>query len=203
MTTDLQTHINGRIRGRAVPELPAHTFKDSGITVRLHKLSPMTSQEIISQVRRELKDEEPLPPLVEVDYGAGKITEPHKGHPVYQERLAAWEAKVNQTANDRLFKLACLDAVELAIGDAERAAIERKKRFLKIAAHVEWHDDPELLPEENERWFYITHIACGSPDDIQEFYNAIATRSQPTEAAVEAHKASFPGDAQGSERVEL
>lgn len=196
--TTLTDHVNGRIRGRAVPELPVHTFKDSGISVRLHKLSPMTSQEILAQCKRELADEEPKPPLFEVDYGNGKILEPNTGHEVYVRNRAAWEEKVNKLANDRLFKLAALDAVELTIGDVERASIVRTKRYLKIAAKVEWQDDPDLTPEENERYFYIRHIACGSQEDITEFYTAIALRSQPTEAAIEQHKQSFPGELPGS-----
>lgn len=194
MTDTLTERINGRVRGRGVPELPLHTFKDSGITVRLHKLSPMTSEEIMAQCRRELADSEPQPPIVEVDYGQGKIKQAHKGDPVYAELLKDWGARVNKLANDRLFKLATLDAVELTIGEHERALIVRKKRFMKIAAHVEWEDDPDLTPEENERYFYVRHVACGSAEDIQEFYAAIATRSQPTEAAVEGYKETFPRD---------
>ena len=203
MTTDLATHINGRLKGRATPELPAFTFKDSGVTVRLHKLSPMTAQEVVSQARREMASEEPQPPMVEVDYGNGKVTEPHRGHPVYVERHADWEARVQSLANERLFRLACLDAIEVEIGETEKHAIERKKRYLRIAARIDHEDDPLLTPEENEQLFFITHIACATPDDLREFYQAIIMRSQPTEAAIEAHKASFPGDVQGPERVEL
>ena len=194
MTTLLTDHINGRQRGRAVPELPTHTFKDSGITVRLHKLSPITNQQILAQCRRDLADTKPAPPMTEIDYGAGKVLEPHTGHPLYQEKLAAWNADVNRLANDRLFKLAALDAIEVTIGETERAQIARRKRFLKVAAHVAWEDDPDLTPEENDQLFYVSHICCATPEDLQDFYAAVALRSQPTEAAVEAHKASFPGD---------
>lgn len=199
-TTDVQ---NGRHKGRAVPALPTHTFQDSGITVRLHKLSPMTSQEIIAAVRRELADTRPEAPRFEVDYGRGKIEEPNEAHPVYQRLLKEWEASVSKLANERLFKLACLDAVELTIDDAIREQIRRKKRLMKIAARLDWQDDPDLEPDENDQLFYITHIACASPDDVQEFYQAIALRSQPTEAAIEQHKQSFRGDVQTAERVEL
>lgn len=195
--------LNGRAKGRAAPGLPTHTFRDSGITVRLHKLSPLTSQEIIAAVRRELKDSEPPPPLSEVDYGNGKVMEPNKLHPVYVERLKAWEAQINKVANERLFRLACLDAVELTIGDAEREAIARKKRMFRLVAKLDWQDDPDLTQDENDQIFYVSHIACASPEDLQEFYMAIATRSQPTEAAVELHKASFPGDVSGPVDLEL
>lgn len=197
MTSDLVQHVNGRARGRAVPAVPTHTFQDGGITVRLHKLSPISGQEIAAQCRRDLAESKPVPPLMEVDYGNGKILEPHIGHPLYQEKLAAWVAEVNKLANDRLFKLAALDAVEVTIGDIERTIIARKKRMLRLAANITWEDDPELTQDENDQLFYVTHICCASPEDLQEFYMAVATRSQPTEAAVEAHKASFPGDVQG------
>src|SRR5262249_3664543 len=121
----------------------------------------------------------------------------HTGHPVYQELLAAWESKCNALANDRLFAVAALIAVELTIGDAERAAISRKKRIQKIAGHLEWQDNPELLPEEKDKIYYIKYICCASPEDLKEFYEAVAMRSQPTEAAVERHKATFQGDVQG------
>lgn len=193
MTTET---LNGKARGRVVP-LPTHTFKDSGVTVCLHKLSPMTSQEIISQVRRELAEEEPQPPVIEVNYGRGPVQEANPGDPRYVERHQAWEQQVSRIANERLFKLAALDAVEIEIGDAERAQIAKTKRYLKVAAHVDWHDDPDLTPDENDQYFYVRHVACGSAEDIQEFYAAIATRSQPTEAAIERHKATFQGDIQG------
>ena len=194
MTTDVH---NGRSKGRAVPDVPTHTFRDSGITVRLHKLGPMTSQEIIAQVRRELAESEPQPPVFEVDYGDGKRKEPNRAHPSYVADMAEWESKVSRLANERLFKLAALDAVEITIDDAIRAQIKRKKRILLVAAGIEWLDDPNLTADENDQLFYVTHIACASPEDLKEFYLAVAMRSQPTEAAIEQHKATFPGDVQG------
>lgn len=198
MSTDTQIHANGRVRGRAVPELPLHTFKDSGVTVRLHKLSPMTGQEIHAVVERELADDKPRPPIVDVDYGQGKLAMPHEGDPVYQELLAAWRKRVNTIANDRLFKVAALLAVELTVGERERTQIDRTKKYLRLAGKLEWQDDSELSQEENDQLFYMTHIACGSAEDLQEFYMAIATRSQPTEAAIERHKETFPGNLSGA-----
>lgn len=199
-TTDTQ---NGHSRGRLVPAVPTHTFKDSGITVRLHKLSPMTSQEIIGAVQRERADDKPDPPMIEQDYGKGKIQEPHYGHPVYVDRLQRWQAECNAEANKRLFRLACLAAVEVEMTPEVQAAIVRKKRLMRIAARLEWIDDPDLEPHENDQIFYVTHICCASPEDVQEFYQAIALRSQPTEAAIEQHKQSFRSDVQEPEHMEL
>lgn len=188
----LTEHINGRTPN--VSATPMHTFRDSGVTVKLRKLSPMTGHQVAQQVQRELAESKPEPPIVEVDYGQGKIQQPHTGDPVYKQRLAAWDAEVTTIANQRMFKLAALLAVEVTIQSSERAQIARTKRLLKITTGVEWHDDPELDEAENLQLFYMTHIACGSPDDLQEFYQAIATRSGPTEAAIERHKESFPSD---------
>jgi len=194
-TTDTQ---NGRQKGRVVPPVPTHTFRDSGITVKLHKLSPMTSQEIMTAVQRERADTKPEPPQFEVDYGKGKVQEPHYGHPVYQERLQRWQAECNTEANRRLFRLACLAAVEVEMTPEVQAQIARKKRLMRLAAKLEWEDDPDLEPSENDQIFYVTHICCASPDDVQEFYQAIALRSQPTEAAIDQHKQSFRSDVQGA-----
>lgn len=199
-TTDVQ---NGHSRGRAVPALPTHTFKDSGITVRLHKLSPMTSQEIIAAVRRELADTRPEPPRFEVDYGKGKIEEPNEAHPVYQRLLKEWESSVQSLANERLFRTACLVAVELDIDDGWRAHVRVLRRQLRATAKIDFVDDPDLEQDENDQIFYITHHACKSVEDIKEFYQAIAMRSQPTEAAIDQHKQSFRSDVQAPVGVEL
>lgn len=197
----LTERINGRYDRVTGP--PMHTFRDSGIAVKLRKLSPMTSQDIVAQCRRDLADSEPKPPIVEIDYGQGTIKEPNRGDPTYTRLHAEWETEVNKLANERLFKLAALDAVEITIGAEERAQIARAKRIMKIAAHIDWQDDPELTEAENLQYFYIRHIACGSPEDVQEFYQAVATRSQPTEAAIERHKETFPRDVSGSVDLEL
>lgn len=188
----LADRVNGRYTSVSGP--PMHTFRDSGVTVKLHKLGPLTNNEIIQAAQRELADEKPQPPVVEVDYGQGTTQEPNEGDPVYVKRLSAWQAKCNALANERLFKLACLVAVEVSLTDADKQAIAQRKRLLRLAAHLDWQDDPALTQDENDQIFYITHIACASPDDLKEFYQAIATRSQPTEAAVQSHKDSFPGD---------
>lgn len=190
----LTERVNGRY---TVSGPPMHTFKDSGVAVKLRKLSPMISQDIIAQCRAERADSEPQPPLVEVDYGQGAIKQPNKADPIYVQLHQEWESAVNKLANERLFKLAALCAVEISLTSEDKARIEHTKRLLRITARVDWQDDPELTEAENLQYFYVRHIACGSAEDVQEFYQAVATRSQPTEAAIERHKATFPGDVSG------
>lgn len=183
---------NGHVKGRAVPALPTHTFQDTGITVRLRKLSPMTSQRLSEALRREFPP--PSPPTYAVQYGDQTVMEPNDADPTYQARLTRWQEETARTFNERLLKLVCIDAVEVEIGEAEKEQIARKKRNLERAG-IAWGDDPTLDADENLRYFYVQHLCFGSADDMRELYAAVNTRSQPTEAAVVAHIDTFSGDA--------
>ena len=183
---------NGHVKGRAVPALPTHTFQDTGITVRLRKLSPMTAQRLNEAIRKEFPP--PSPPTYEVEYGDTKVREINDADPTYQARYQRWEQDTARLFNERLLKLVCLDAIEVDIGKAEKAEIARKKRNLERAG-IAWEDDPDLTEDENLRYFYVQHCCFGSSEDMKELYAAVNTRSQPTEAAVQAHIAAFPGDA--------
>lgn len=183
---------NNGVKGREVPPLPTHTFRDTGITVRIHKLSPMTNQRLSEAIRKKLPP--PDPPTYEVEYGSTKVQEPNEADPTYLARLQRWRQEAAKLYNERLLELVCLDAVEVEIGEAEHEVITRKKRYLKRQGIV-WKDDPELTEEENLRCFYVQHCCFGSGEDMAELYVAVTERSQPTEAAVQAHIDTFPGDA--------
>jgi hypothetical protein len=183
---------NGHAKGRAVPALPSHTFQDTGITVRLRKLSPMTNQRLSEAIRREFPP--PEPPTYEVEYGDQKVREINDADPTYVARYQRWEQDAARIFNERLLKLVCLDAVEVEIGETERTEIERKKRSLSRVGAA-WEDDPTLDEDENLRYFYVQHCCFGSGDDMRELYAAVNMRSQPTEAAVQAHIETFSGDA--------
>ena len=183
---------NGHVKGRAVPALPLHTFQDSGITVRLRKLSPMTSQRLSEAVRREFPP--PDPPTYEVEYGDTKVREINDADPTYLARRQRWQEETAQIFNERMLKLVCLDAIEIDLDKYAQAEITRKKRSMAVVG-VKWEDDPELSVDENARLFYVQHCCLASSDDLRELYTAVTARSQPTEAAVQAHVETFPGDA--------
>ena len=43
----IMEHVNGnQAAGRVVPPLPEHTFRDSGITIRIRKVGPTTQQRL-------------------------------------------------------------------------------------------------------------------------------------------------------------
>lgn len=191
MTTDVQ--VNGHHpKGRVVPALPSHTFRDSGITVQFYRIGPMTRQQISLQVQRDTP--KPPPPIVETELGP----EPNEADPDYERQLRGWESACTQELNMRLLKIAALNT----ICDLDAGAIARAKRNLALAK-TPWEDDPSLTDEENDRVCYIFHVAIATQDDLEEFGASILTRSQPTEAAVQAHIDSFPSDTSGPGRVRV
>ncbi len=191
MTTDILERTNGhQQKGRTVPPLPQFTFKDSGITVQFYRIGPMTRQQISLQVQRDIP--KPPPPIVQTEIGP----EENEADPDYEKQLRAWEAACTQELNLRLLKIAALNTV----CDVDTAAVARVKRNL-AAAKTPWEDDTALADEDNDRICYILHVAIATQEDLEEFGTAILTRSQPTEAAVQAHIDSFPGVTQGTGRV--
>lgn len=148
----------------------------------------MTQQALRGAVLRDLP--RPQPPLAEgVERADGTYElEPNDADPDYAARLAAWDEAVKLEFNARLFKLACLNCeVEL-----DGALLEETRHNL-AAIGVRWEKDAALTDDENDRVFYIEHVACATPEDMQEFYGSIIRRSVPTEAAIQEHTDSFRG----------
>lgn len=179
-------HANGHAKGRAVPPLPMHTFQDSGITVGIRKIAPSTQQRLHDLILRE--HPKPQPPVVETELGSEK----NAADPDYLARLDEWKGSVNRMISTRMFKLACLEC-EVEI-DAEEVA--RKQAHFR-AIGLDWEDDPNLSDEQNAKLFYLQHIACATPDDMKEFYEAVTRRSTPTEAAIQRHIDTFRSDVSG------
>lgn len=184
---------NGHAKGRAVPSLSQHTFKDSGITIGIRKVGPATQQRLAQLIMRD--DPEPAPPVVQTELGP----EPNPADPAHERAVRDWQQRTGLVLNERLMTLAALEA-EVEIGDAERAEIARRQRHLK-AVGMGWEPNPGLDDAENERVFYILYVACATPDDLAEFGKAVTQRSVPTEEAVQRQLATFPGDVPGEGRV--
>lgn len=88
--------------------------------------------------------------------------------------------------------IAALEA-EVTIDDAARQDIARKKRHLSLIG-IPYEDNPDLTDAENEKVFYILHVAAGTPEDLGEFSQAVLRRSVPTEEAVQSQIATFQRD---------
>lgn len=183
----IMEHVNGHgQRGRIAPALPEHTFKDSGVTIHFHKIGPSTQQKIAQQIMREMP--EPQPPTVDTELGP----EANAADPAYLAARDEWQQTTGRELSERLMLIAALEA-EVTIDDRARADIARRKRSLTIAK-TPHGDNPDLTAEENEKVFYILHVAASSPEDLREFGSAILRRSVPTEEAVQTHVATFQRD---------
>jgi hypothetical protein len=187
----IMEHVNGtHARGRIVSALPEHTFKDSGITIKIRKVGPTTQQRLAQQIRKDIP--EPAIPTVDTELGP----EPNDADPTYLAAQAAWDQQTRMALNERLMLIAALEA-EVTIDDAARADIARKKRHMSLIG-IPYEDNPDLTDAENEKVFYILYVAAASPEDLGEFAAAVLRRSVPTEEAVQAQIATFPGDLPGA-----
>jgi len=185
--TQLMEHVNGT-RGRTAPALPEHTFKDSGITIRIRKVGPTTQQRLAQAIMRELP--EPQPPTIETELGP----EPNAADPAYMLAKAQWDQETQRELVNRLMLIAALEA-EVTIDAQARIDIARKQRHLGLIG-IPYEPNPDLDDAENEKVFYLLHIAAGTPEDLREFGDAVLKRSVPTEEAVQAHVAMFQRDLQ-------
>ena len=187
----IMEHVNGRHQqGRTAPALPEHTFKDSGITIRIRKVGPTTQQRLAQQIIKD--NPEPQPPVVETEVGPEK----NEADPEYIEKLAAWNTETRNQLTQRLLLISALEA-EVEIDAEAKQDIARKKRHLTVIG-IPYEDNPDLTPEENDKVFYILHVAAATPEDLGEFSSAVMRRSVPTEEAVQAQITTFPGDVPGA-----
>lgn len=187
MTIMEHIHTNGTAsRGRVVPALPEHTFKDSGITIRIRKVGPTTQQRLAQQIQKDMP--EPQPPIVETELGS----EVNSADPAYLLAHEAWDQQTRYELTQRLMLIAALEA-EVTIDDQARADIARKQRHMALIG-IPYEANPALDDAENEKVFYILYVAAATPDDLAEFSQAVLRRSVPTEEAVQAQIATFQRD---------
>lgn len=172
-------------KGRDVPELPKHTFKDSGITVSIRRLSPLTADEVLKAVKRERTP--PNPPDNLVDYGDGKkVPEPNPSDPAYEQALAEYNAWVNQEVSDRIMKLVTHRAV---VCDVDTDAVTEFRADM-TAIGVTLDDDDKAV--------YVRHICVSTLEDLEELRQAVMERSQPTEKEIQANIDSFRAEVPGT-----
>lgn len=187
-------------RGRRVNARPRHLFKDTGIEVELHKMSPTTLQRLAEAVRAEAKalpagheHKMPEPPIDRVDIGGEVREERNEGHPDYLAALDRWGKWAMAETNERFLRLAAISAIEpLDVSEEEiREQAARVRRFLSLeGAELPYFD--RYTSEENDRIVWLLHVAIGSTEDLQEFYQALTQRSAVSEEGVSSHLATFP-----------
>lgn len=149
--------------------------KDSGITIKIRKVSPMLAADIESSIPM------PLPPEQEVDYGEPKgiVNERNLSDPEYLIRLQERSGEIFQKWKRALILLGVV-----LEGDAWKKDVKEYRAFIQ-----ETTGHP--LEETNDKLVYTLRIAIGTFEDQDDLIHAITRRSQPTAEAIEEAKTSF------------
>lgn len=155
-----------RPRGRGVAPLPDFTFKDTGITVQIRKVSPLLGMEI----RKAFPP--PKPPVVETPLGP----EENEADPDYEAAMQAYGLMIEEKASRLYIKR----GVECVV---DQEAVERLRADMR---------DEGITLEGDDKYLYIRYICVGSQEDYQDLLIAISRRSQPTEVAVAEAVETFP-----------
>lgn len=149
----------------------------TGVTVGIRKVSPYT----FDAINRAYPP--PLPPLVKNDFGNGDVREePNPADPDYQAALAEHEALKSRHLQDVMLRLGVVVEVDAAALEALRATM----------------DTIGVPLDKDEHLAYVKHLAIGSKEDLTALIAAITGASQPTEEAVTAAAATFPGNVSGA-----
>lgn len=149
------------------------TLPDSGATVRVKRISPMSLMAI------EQAYPDPKPPLQEVDYGNGKLRhERNPLDPAYQDELAAHQRKKSLLVLKAFIRL----GVEVALDAQAVAAYRSEMKDLGV----------DLDPDD--KYVYVAFILCVSNLDLETLRAVIEGASLPTEKAVAEKLATFQGD---------
>lgn len=195
MTAIESPPLNGvvRQRGRAVPAPMTYTFKDTGITVQMHRMSPMTLNHLNSAILKECKalppDHEhayPKPPVQMVAVGGGEpIPQVHDEDPAYIKALAEWQAWSQSETSDRMIRMMAIDY--LVVNDDEiQPRVDQVRRMLRREGVP--LDEPigdEYTQEDRNRIVYLRHVCLGSTEDLREFSLFLSQRTQPSEEAIQ------------------
>lgn len=156
-------------------ELKPYTFKDTGITVMIRKVSP----NLVMELQRQFP--EPKPPLNAVDYGDGKeVLEPNYADPEYLKSVDEYKIDLES----KIRRLIVKRGVAVEITDEIKAQLEELRSF--------WLEEyGKAFPEPNDLMAYVSYICVGTGEDMEELLDAIMRRSQPTESAIAEATKSF------------
>jgi hypothetical protein len=145
------------------------TFKDTGIAVKIKKVSPMLATDIYAAIP------EPTPPMNEVDYGEpkGKVMEPNLSDPAYQRAMVERAVKVNAAWR----RVMILRGV-VVDGDDWQNEVKEYRAFIREITGGEIDEDNDLI-------VYVLRLCVGTGEDLDDLINAITRRSQPTQEAIE------------------
>ena len=165
-------------------KLETWVSQDTGYQLQIRKVSTLLRAEVRRTVLKTPGFEEPEPPYTEVDYGDGSRRLPHRGHPVYQQLILDWQARVNTETGNRLKRVALERGVVLDPSDIDPDAVAEVRQQMER--------EGVDLSEYDDRAIFLSFVCIGSEDDWTDLLKAIFDRSAPQEAAIQSHIATFP-----------
>ena len=156
------------------------TFQDTGVEITIQKVSPA----IAADARRALGKGKPHVPtrLITMDGPLKGTLEKVDDDPQYLEDLALHEQMVEEKINQLYIKRG---VVEIVTKGWQQDVKDYRGLMSDIGIDTLQEDDKTL---------YITRLAPGSNEDLQELFSAIMMRSEPTEEVIQEHVDTFSGD---------
>lgn len=165
------------------------TFDSTGYEVTIQKV-PRTLVNDIRLMHLATKPEPPLGPPIELD-GPMKgmreeIDDPN--HPAVKKYYADLQDWLRMVNTDIMEKQLELGVIEILTDGWEGQAQERREWLTKIGV--------KDLPE-SDKVFWITRVAAGTEEDLEELAEAIKNRSVPDKEKIDAAVDSFRSPVQG------
>lgn len=155
------------------------TFKDTGITVSIRKVSPL----LLSEIQRRHPTPKPPKNKVEMD---GVITyEDNYADPDYNKQLQEHAVRLEFAMRRSLIRLGVY--YELTAEDTRQ--VNDLREF--------WKESNGEELEGTDLEVFISYIAIGTVEDLTELTEAITRRSLPTEEATQEALERFPAEVSG------
>jgi hypothetical protein len=183
--------------GRYVKPLPFYTFRSSGLSVQVRRISPSTGTLLMQGIIKECKalpegheHVYPKPPVYDTEVGP----EPNENDADFIAAKTLWLAWAEQEAATRLLRLIAADYVSVP-AEVVTEALERLQRSLRReGAELEPMpiDMERYSQDEADRMQYLFSCCMLDPQrDGQDFLQFVFGQSQPQEEQIQAYQATF------------
>lgn len=156
-------------------ELVPFTFKSTGKTVMIKKVSPFLAMELQNAFPP------PEPPTQKVEYDEGDVREEKNwSHPDYLKQVEAYNLAFSNKVQNLMIKR----GVHFEITEEIRTELEELRKFWQEEYGTE-------LSEKNDKLAYVLYVCAGTQEDTEDMIAAITKRSQPTEVAIQQAQGTF------------
>lgn len=162
-------------------KLHRFTFIDTGVEVLLRKVPPFAADDI----RRSWESRKPKPPVIPTEIAGMHVEEANYDDPDYIAELEVWQRAMGEAVNMFYIRR----GVYKIMNDDWQGLVDEYRAEMAEYEGVELPKDDMML--------YLSRIACGTAHGLQELYQAIIARSQPTEEVVQRYVDNFRSDVSG------